>query len=821
MSLGSKKEVTDKQFSGSCAKVSHKRQIAAFLFAFFIFMITLIFAGYDLMTSKDTLSYQPMPDSIKIDSPKGRILVILIDSLQKDAAFSDHMPFLSQYRERGVWGISEVVSTPLSIAGDQAIFAGIMASPFALVNDFHPGTATYDNIFKRMSLHGKRVALFGSLISGAYGAYTDLNVYRPHSFSFSEYEKAARDIFQQAYPFLKMNTWDFAVVQFVSLDHVGHLKTPASKEYLKALLLFDDYVKKLVALTTDEDIILITSEHGMDHRGFHTDRKPLVIETPFILVGKPIEKGGPHKILQIDWAPTLSLLAGVSPFYPSLALPALDLIKVSDRQHSLFLKEFSQAYTGFPDITTLEKLRQERHAIMSRKPPFQITLLIIIATVGSAILLAYVALFRNDRKLSLAEAISIPSGVLMIALVAVIAYHFGIPDEISLQVPFSANFMMTHPILTILIFSSAATISKFLFWILGRIKISPEGCPVLFFFTLVFVFVFLAANPYHPLNWVVLSIPVIGFVIADRHRTAWGIIFLSLWTGLAIRRLTFYNAYSAVDLPDRWLLATAMMFLALLFSYHRLRYSSGKMRNIVLGLACFIPIIPVIACPISVEWRTLFLSCQLLVIFMIIKEQQARETWMALWLVFFYLGTSVSLENTVHIIAFPLLLAACTVAQGTSPVAKGIIVGFLLWALFLLPGNAFELKLQDVVDPYLLGSAVDEKIIWTVVIIAGRYILPAALLIWGVTYRDTWASRLSTLATALLPVVFGIGSSYTVMMLTPSVGIPWEGFGRLTVLSCYFVVMICAFLLASAAVKCDELLRQRSGIIVERRPVRY
>jgi len=73
----------------------------------------------------------------------------------------------------------------------------------------------------------------------------------------------------------------------------------------------DNYVRQLVELTTNDDIVLITAEHGIDTNGFHVDRTEFVIDTPFVLSGPRINKGGPKEILQIDLAPTLSLLAGV------------------------------------------------------------------------------------------------------------------------------------------------------------------------------------------------------------------------------------------------------------------------------------------------------------------------------------------------------------------------------------------------------------------------------------------------------------------------------------------------------------------------------
>ena len=257
------------------------------------------------------------------------MLVILLDSTRKDSMFSETMPFISSLRRQGAWGISRVVSAPLSVAGDHAIFSGVILSPLSIVDDFSASVkpSAYDNFFKRVTQQKRRAIIFSSdCLRGAYGRDTDLSAFVPKGFLFSQYREDAKYIFDQTYDLLKNEQWDLAAVQFVTMDSVGHLETPLSPNYMPTLKLLDNYVRQLVELTTDEDTVLITAEHGIDNNGFHVDRTEFVIDTPFILLGPNVKSGGPRKVLQIDWAPTLSILAGVSPFYTSPALPSLDLL---------------------------------------------------------------------------------------------------------------------------------------------------------------------------------------------------------------------------------------------------------------------------------------------------------------------------------------------------------------------------------------------------------------------------------------------------------------------------------------------------------------
>ncbi|MHC4182860.1 MAG: alkaline phosphatase family protein, partial [Planctomycetota bacterium] len=322
--------------------------------------------------------------------------------------FSEEMPYISSLRNKSAWGISRVISTPLSVAGDHAIFSGVVSGPFSFLDDFSSSKkpSTHDNLFRRVTQKEKRAVIFSSdCLRGAYGSDTDLSVFVPNGFLFSQYREDAKYIFDNASDFLKNEEWDLAAVQFVTMDFIGHLETPLSPNYSPTLKLLDNYVRQLVELTTDDDIVLITTEHGMDINGFHLDRTEFVIDTPFILSGLGINKGGPKEILQIDWAPTLSILAGVSPFYTSPALPALDLLLLPSEYSSELIRNFSKKIVGNSNISNLDELRKIRLTKMGRKSSPVLCILITLATLCSLTLFTFVALSSGDYSKTISSKI--------------------------------------------------------------------------------------------------------------------------------------------------------------------------------------------------------------------------------------------------------------------------------------------------------------------------------------------------------------------------------------------------------------------------------
>ena len=128
---------------------------------------------------------------------------------------------------------------------------------------------------------------------------------------------------------------------------------------------------------------------------------------------------------------------------------------------------------------------------------------------------------------------------------------------------------------------------------------------------------------------------------------------------------------------------------------------------------------------------------------------------------------------------------------------KGVLISVVLWSFYLLPGNSLDLNIQDLMDPFIMRSARDDNIALTISVFAARYIVPAAVLIWGVIRKNPDSPRVQIFTVAITPILFGIGFSFAKQIMDPAMGIPWEMLCSLTVLYIYAIVLIIAFLLCS------------------------
>lgn len=104
---------------------------------------------------------------------------------------------------------------------------------------------------------------------------------------------------------------------FDNPDHVGHDKGHDTPEYYANLTILDGYVDEIIQATKDagiyEDcIFIVTSDHGGINKG-HGGKTLEEINTPFIIAGKGIKKGGEFQesMMQFDCAPTVLHIFGL------------------------------------------------------------------------------------------------------------------------------------------------------------------------------------------------------------------------------------------------------------------------------------------------------------------------------------------------------------------------------------------------------------------------------------------------------------------------------------------------------------------------------
>lgn len=768
-----------------------------------LFMAVLaLFAGAvvgwvnSTFTTPRQLPVRDFPSSVKIGKSAGKTLVILIDSLPERLMFSSHTPFLSSYRYKGAWGTTRVISIPLSIECTHAIFSGVVANPLQMTHFVAmPTPKSFDSFPARVHRSGRIFAAciptYHALYGAAAGITTPIVPDEKKSFMYANYRQAVDITFKKSREMLSSRPWDVAATAFYELDYAGHYShSTRSREYLSTLSLIDDYVRQLVALAEPQDTVLITSEHGMTARGTHVEMSPDVSETGFILTGPAVKKTGPETVLATDWAPTLSLLSGVSPFYTQMALPAFKILDLPKAEVDSLVREYLHWLAPSSHDCNLQELEHQRMLKLNGKVSLVLGLAVILAMLLSVVALLYMALlpvferggFRFGWNL-LARMVF--CGMAMTGLLMFAAMKFKCP-------PFSAKFMIGHFLLVPAFFALLAVSAVYLRKIYSSWKAVPREVVMLLSFTAMMTAILVAKDPYQPLNWVLASIPVLGWGLSRRKE--WLIISGALALGLMIRRLTACGVEAFDALPPRWIIACALLAAAQLCLFWRMRRDARNKEIILAGTVCFAFGIAIIASPAHLGVKAALLIAWLAAVARLSAAYPAaRYIWWGLWTAFFYLGTSGSIENTTHAVTLCMMPAAWLLVEGKSAAAKGMMAAFVCWLLYVLPSNDFSLSFYDLADKVIMGAVIPGHLDYSVALIAARNIIPAAILLWGLCWDMSKELIPSVASAAALPLVCGIFLLAVQMRLVPHSAFPWPETVRTILLLGHLVILVGAF----------------------------
>lgn len=144
------------------------------------------------------------------------------------------------------------------------------------------------------------------------------------------YGKQPDELCAMAERYIKEEKPALLAVCFDQLDHVGHAIGHDTPEYYAQLETLDTYVKRIVdavrqAGIYDDTIIMMSSDHGgikKDHGGKTLQE----METPFIIAGKGIKRGGgefDELMMQYDVASTIAYVFGLKQPQAWIGRPAV------------------------------------------------------------------------------------------------------------------------------------------------------------------------------------------------------------------------------------------------------------------------------------------------------------------------------------------------------------------------------------------------------------------------------------------------------------------------------------------------------------------
>ncbi len=256
----------------------------------------------------------PAPGRPLGDPAVRRVILVVIDGLRVDTALDDStMPTLAFLRSQGAFAVSQSKAPSYSLPGYATLLTGAWPdfnSAPAFNTDFERIPAlTQDTLFKAVRDRGIQTAIaayhwFGALLPKDQVIYA---YYDPQD------DRAADErVMAAALPWLEQPEIGFLLIHLDQVDYAGHNEGgPRDQRWLEAAARVDQYVDmSLSRIDLNQDLLIITSDHGHILAGGHGGKDPDTLSEPLILIGKGVNPGEYSGVKMVDIPVTIAALLG-------------------------------------------------------------------------------------------------------------------------------------------------------------------------------------------------------------------------------------------------------------------------------------------------------------------------------------------------------------------------------------------------------------------------------------------------------------------------------------------------------------------------------
>ncbi|KAJ8717987.1 hypothetical protein PYW07_005917 [Mythimna separata] len=344
------------RWTGLCLLVTGLAALMLFLYGFF----PLKYHSGKMSHMDDLPNFI---DGVSIDgqqvysSGENSVVLMVIDGLRYDFVTEEYMPYTGQLLKNKSACIYVSVAEPPTVTMPRikAMMTGSVSTFADVALNFGAPAVRGDSVLRVANARGRRTVMYGDdtwlrLFPGLW-AESDGTT----SFYVSDYTEVDNNVTRHLDKVLtpdenKKPTFDFLVLHYLGLDHIGHLEGARSPKIKPKLLEMDEVVKKIFTAMQKWDrngVLIVCGDHGMRDAGGHGGATPSEVLVPLVLARStdfqcPHPAGPGPTVAQVDVAPSVSWLLGAPPPGDSggRLLPAL--LPQDTRQHLYLLHVMAQ-----------------------------------------------------------------------------------------------------------------------------------------------------------------------------------------------------------------------------------------------------------------------------------------------------------------------------------------------------------------------------------------------------------------------------------------------------------------------------------------------
>ncbi|CAG4947571.1 unnamed protein product [Colias eurytheme] len=328
------------------------------------------------------------------NSGENSVVLMVIDGLRYDFATEEYMPYTGQLLKNKSACIYVSVAEPPTVTMPRiksperkkekaqwrrtinfwrdifAMMTGSVSTFADVALNFGAPAVRGDSVLRVANAKGCHSVLYGDdtwlrLFPGLWSEHDGTT-----SFFVTDYTEVDNNVTRHLDTILtpnenKKSTFDFLVLHYLGLDHIGHLEGAKSPKIKPKLIEMDDVVKKIHMAMQKWDntgILIICGDHGMRDAGGHGGSSAAEVLVPLVVVKSggfecPHATGPGPTAAQVDLAPTISWLlnAPIPGDSTGNILPALMPADIRQHLYLLHVIAAHNAKQGLPTDTEFFK----------------------------------------------------------------------------------------------------------------------------------------------------------------------------------------------------------------------------------------------------------------------------------------------------------------------------------------------------------------------------------------------------------------------------------------------------------------------------------
>uniref|UniRef100_A0A336LZZ4 CSON006523 protein n=1 Tax=Culicoides sonorensis TaxID=179676 RepID=A0A336LZZ4_CULSO len=291
-------------------------------FFLFIFACLQFFQGFFPITFVPTLGSDSQKIGADLLEPENNIksanngnyynrsILMIIDALRYD--FVEKMPFtwsLLQVDDQAKACMVKLKVHPPTVTMPKikTIISGTVPSFFDVILNLNSVT--------RLKANNKKIVFYGDNVWTKLFPGNDFFMRKGEnfdSFFVNDFYEGDKNITNAIKSELLQADWDFMILHFLGLDHIGHVLGAQNPTIDEKLLEMDEIIKEIYLkfISNQQNLIFITGDHGMRDAGGHGGSSQDETQVPLIVLGIHCEINEDFYD-QTDLATTASILLGL------------------------------------------------------------------------------------------------------------------------------------------------------------------------------------------------------------------------------------------------------------------------------------------------------------------------------------------------------------------------------------------------------------------------------------------------------------------------------------------------------------------------------